>query len=185
VPLVGVFIATVWAVRRAIERVRIPQTVRYAACWALALLLGILTRRQLMYWKDDLTLWERTVAVTTDNYRAENLYGVALTNNKLLDEGIRHYEAALRAWPENPEAHNNLGAARMEQGRYQDAVREFEAAERARPSNVQFKYNLAVALDAAGRRSDAIQQIRAGLAIEPDNPSLMEAAKLFGMNLRK
>jgi tetratricopeptide (TPR) repeat protein len=185
VPLIGLFIAVVFLIRDVTLRLRFPVAVRYGAIAILSLGLAILTRAQLKYWQNDLTLWERTVAVTSNNYRAENLYGVALTDAGRLEDGIRHYEAALRAWPESPEAHNNLGAARMEQGRYQDAVREFEAAARARPASVQFKYNLAAALDAAGRREDAVQQIRAGLAIEPDNPSLLEAARLFEMNLRK
>jgi hypothetical protein len=185
VPLVGVFIAVVWTIRGAVERFTLPRAARYAAYCALAIVLGSLTHRQLMYWKDDLTLWARTVAVTSGNYRAENLYGVALTDNGRLDEGIAHYEAALRSWPENPEAHNNLGAARMDQGRYQDAISEFEAAARAKPSNVQFKYNLAAALDAAGRRTDAIAQVKAGLAIDPGNPSLHEAARAFGLEVPK
>jgi hypothetical protein len=182
VPLIGLFIALSWLTRDLLARFNTPALLRTLSVALLAVALSLATRQQLMFWKNDLTLWARTVTVTSGNYRAENLYGVALTDSGRLDEGIAHYQSALRIWPENPEAHNNLGAARIDQGRYGDAVAEFEAAVRGKPNNLMFRYNLAAALDAAGRRADAIEQVKAGLAVDPSFPSLLKAAKAFGMS---
>ena len=181
VPLIGLFIALTWLCVFAADKWKVENGARTAAAVAVVAAFVFVTRQQLMYWKDDLSLWERAVSVTSGNYRAEEHFGVALTDRGRLAEGIQHYEAALRIWPEYPEAHNNLGAAFMDQGRHADAVREFAAAVKAKPGDPNYRYNLAVALDAQGRRQDAIDQVRLGLRVNPGNPSLVRAAEAFGI----
>jgi len=182
VPLIGLFISIVWLISEVAARSSVLRQLEIAGATAVLLLLMWISHDQAAVWKDDLTLWERAVAVTRDNYRAENLYGVALTNHGRLDEGIRHYQEALRVWPQNPEAHNNLGAARMDQQRYSDAVAEFKAAIHAKPRDPTFRYNLAVALDASGDRNAAIAQVKAGLSIDSTFPNLIRAADVLGIS---
>lgn len=184
VPLIGLFIALTWLCAFAADRWKIGIAARYAAAIVIVASLCFVTRQQLSYWKDDLSLWERAVDVTSGNYRAEEHYGVALTGRGRLADGIQHYEAALRIWPEYPEAHNNLGAARMDQGNYALAITEFTAAVKAKPGDPNYRYNLAVALDAGGRRKDAIDQVRLGLQANPAYPDLLRAAEVFGMRTR-
>ena len=181
VPLIGLFVAVVWLAGDAFQRLRLSQLASTIAGLAVVTAFSAVTHRQISYWKDDLSVWERTVLVTRENYRAENHYGIALTDRGMLEQGIQHYESALKVWPDYPEAHNNLGTARMEQGRFEDAVREFSAASRIKPRDATFRYNLAVALDAAGRRADAVKEVEAGLRIAPAHPGLLRAAEVFGM----
>jgi tetratricopeptide (TPR) repeat protein len=181
VPVIGLFIALTWLCGFAADRWKIANAARYAVALAIIIPLCFLARRQLSYWKDDLSLWERAVSVTSGNYRAEEHYGVALTDRGRLSEGIQHYEAALRIWPEYPEAHNNLGTARMDQGDHELAIKEFAAAVKARPADPNYRYNLAVSLDAAGRRQEAIDQVRIGLRTNPAHRDLLRAAEVFAM----
>jgi tetratricopeptide (TPR) repeat protein len=181
IPLVGVFIAVTWAIGEFAARFKINHLIVRGAAVAIIGTLAFVARRQVEFWRDDLSLWGRTVAVTSGNYRAENHYGIALTDRGMLEEGIRHYEAALKVWPDYPEAHNNLGAARVDQGDFAAAVREFAAASRAKPGNPEFRYNLAVALDGAGRRPEAIIQVREGLKLDPSHAGLQRAREVFGM----
>ena len=181
VPLIGAFIAIVW-IAAALLRSETQRRLGLATAGVMLLVLTWMAHAQAATWKDDLSLWARAVAVTKNNYRAENLYGVALTDRGQLEEGIRHYEAAIKVWPAYPEAHNNLGAARMDQARFADAISEFEAAKKAKPRDLNFRYNLAVALDAAGRREDAVSEVKAGLKIDPAFPSLLRAAEVFGIS---
>jgi len=175
VPLIGVFIAVVWLVNDLLSPIDSTRLIRRAGAVATIAVLAVLARAQLSYWKDDISLWGRAVSATHDNYRAENHFGVALTDNGRLDEGITHYEAALRIWPDYPQAHNNLGTARMDQARYNDAVKEFGAAVRLRPHDATFRYNFAVALNAAGKPADALKEVYAGLEIDPKNADLLRA----------
>lgn len=184
VPLIGLFIMVVWLFDTAAQRWKFPSAIRQIAALAVVAVLCVITRRQLSYWKDDLALWERAVSVTSGNYRAEEHLGVALTDRGRTSDGITHYEAALRIWPEYPEAHNNLGAARMDQGNYDLAIKEFAAAVKSSPGDPNYRYNLAVALDAGGRRQEAIEQVRSGLEAHPGFPDLLRAAEAFGLNPR-
>lgn len=182
IPSIGIFIALVWGAWTVVERwkgARFP----VAAAGATAIVAcAVVTSQQVKHWHDDLSLWSHAVAVTSQNYRAEDHLGVALTDRGMLEQGIQHYQAALRIWPDYPEGHNNLGTAYMDQKRYRDAVAEFTAAAKAKPRDVNFLYNLAVALDAAGDRNAAIAQVKTGLAIDPTFPSLIRAAEVFGIS---
>jgi len=184
VPLIGLFLIVGWGgyeiANRWRAKIALPFTagVSLAAC---ALMSGI----QVRYWKSNLSLWDRTLRVTTGNYRIENLLGVALSDEGKLQEAIEHYTAALKIWPEDPSAHNNLGTARIEQGRIEDAIQEFSAAVRVKPYDATFRYNLAVALDAGGRRPEAVRELRKGLELHPGNPELLHALEVLGGNRKE
>jgi protein O-mannosyl-transferase len=179
VPLIGLFIILAWGAHDLAQRARLPHsTLPLAAGLAIAA-STVVSRIQVGYWRNDLSLWGRAVQVTHGNYRAENHYGVALTDSGRLSEGIEHYTAALAIWPDYPEGHNNLGTARMEQGRVDEAVREFSAAARVKPNDATFRYNLAVALNAAGRRSEAIGELRTALRSHPGNADLLRALQVI------
>jgi hypothetical protein len=180
VPLIGLFIIVAWGGHAIVRRWRsgvialpFAAGITVAAC---AVMAGV----QVRYWKNNVTLWDRTLRVTTGNYRIENLLGVALSDEGKLPEAIEHYANALKIWPEDPEAHNNLGTARIEQGRTDDAIHEFSAAVRVRPYDATFRYNLAVALDAGGRRAEAIRELRTALTMNPLNQQLLHALDVLG-----
>jgi hypothetical protein len=180
VPLIGLFIVVTWLASSIFESSREGRLILAGIGTAIVIALSLASSRQVQYWRDDLSLWGRVVSVTTGNYRAENLYGVALTNRGQLDEGVKHYEAALRIWPDDPAAHNNLGTARMDQGRFTDAVREFKLAQTARPNDMNYRYNLVVALNAGGLRDEAVKELDAALKMNPRHPDLLRAREVIG-----
>ena len=69
-PHIGLFAALVWELELLARRLAAPALVR-AAAWGLVLgALTALTRVQVGYWRDGVTLWEHAVAVTEDNDHA-------------------------------------------------------------------------------------------------------------------
>jgi tetratricopeptide (TPR) repeat protein len=62
-----------------------------------------------------------------------------------VQDGIGHYEQALRIQPDYAEAHNNLGVALLQLGRSQEAIAHFEQALRIKPDFAEAKTNLATA----------------------------------------
>jgi hypothetical protein len=180
VPLIGVAIAVAWLAADLVHRIGIPRRALTVAGAAIVVALAFVARGQLAHWKDDLAVWSRAVSVTSNNYRAENHFGVALTDRGRLQEGIQHYEAALRIWPDYPEAHNNLGTARVEQGRIDDAIRAFSEAARLKPSSATFHYNLGVVLSNKGDTAAALASVRRALALSPGNAQYLEALAALG-----
>lgn len=154
-----------------------PQTgLLLMACWGVPSLFGtlafrrllivplaslavvamvFLTWRQLGYWRDSISLFQRTLAVTSGNAHILNNLGVALTNKGDLDGAIREYRSALAITPNYAKAHNNLGVALIRRGDLRSAIREFKCALFIEPDNHFAQVNLEDAL-----RANAYQRYR-------------------------
>ncbi len=178
IPLVGILIVIIWGVDALLSRSKSFRLAGAAVSIVILLWLTTLARLQTSFWKDDLRLWQRTVSVTSGNYRAENLYGVALTDRGRLAEGISHYLAALEVWPDYPEAHNNLGTARRDEGRIDDAIAEFSKAVTLRPTNSSFHFNLGVVLSDKGDTTAAIREIETALRLDPADAAYARALQI-------
>jgi hypothetical protein len=95
-PHVGLFVAVVWGLGEWAERVRIPRLAR-ATAGALALgALAALTWAQVGHWRNSATLWERALAVTTDNDRAHQFLAHSHLKEGRTEEAQSHLAAAVR-----------------------------------------------------------------------------------------
>ena len=156
VPLIGLAIVLAWGLAdlpRAAPRFLTPLiagggAVLVAAC-------AVLTWRQAGYWRDDVALYERALAVTSDNFLAHNNLGLALMAGGGAERAAasRHFDEALRLRPAYPEAHNNLGGVLYLEGRRSEAIAQFTEALRLRPDFTEARNNLRVAQSAAAAGS--------------------------------
>lgn len=112
VPLVGIFIAAVWGIAELASRLenRRRWLVAVPAC-AVLILLCVLARAQVGYWKDSIRLFERALAVTERNGVAHDMLGASFLRLGRTGEAIPHFLAALAIHPNRATAHYNLGAA--------------------------------------------------------------------------
>ena len=81
-----------------------------AAATAATVVSMVLARQQVAVWANSVDLWEHTLQVTHDNYRAQNNLAHALVAAGKSQEAFSHYEAALRINPDSVEAHTGIGA---------------------------------------------------------------------------
>lgn len=122
IPLVGLFIAGVWAVAEITTHTR---GRRYPIFLSVALLLSamaILAGRQVRYWKDSTALFRHALAVTEGNYLAHGGLGVVLDEQGRPEEAIANFREALRIAPGYVDALYNLGNALFRQGRADEAA---------------------------------------------------------------
>jgi tetratricopeptide (TPR) repeat protein len=119
---------------------------------ALAIGLGVLT-------------WQRNQSYASN---ADFNLGVALQKAGRLQEGIDHYERALRAAPDDATAHFNLGTALQETGRLPEAIGHWEQALRIRPDFADAHLDLGAALAQMDRLDEAVQHYQQALRINPD-----------------
>ena len=70
----------------------------------------VLAHQQVRIWENSVDLWQHTLRVTVDNYRAHNSLADALVAAGKTDEAISQYQAALRINPDSVEAHTGIGA---------------------------------------------------------------------------
>jgi hypothetical protein len=95
-PHVGLFAAVAWGLGEIADRLRVPAAVGGAAGTLVLGGLAAVTWVQVGYWRDNTTLWERTVAVTRDNHWAHQHLSLSYRKRGRLEEADLQLEAAAR-----------------------------------------------------------------------------------------
>ena len=139
-----------------------------------------LTWKQAGFWRDNITLYRRTLEVTTGNYSIMNKLGLALAEKGDLDGAIGEYHDALEIRPNDVQTHNNLGLALAGKGDHGAAIREYLAALRINPGNPEVHCNLGASLADTGNLDAAIGEYRESLRIKPN---ITEALNNLGVAL--
>jgi tetratricopeptide (TPR) repeat protein len=143
-----------------------PATARAMAASLAVVAVGwlaFLSAQQTTYWRDDLTLWTHTLAVTADNEIAhQNLGAVYLRANRTYD-AIPHLEESLRLRAGAAETNRNLGLA-YEALAYRDQA----AGQTA---------------EAADRFAKAEQHFAAAARLRPDWPLALESLSWFYLSV--
>jgi tetratricopeptide (TPR) repeat protein len=139
------------------------------------LILGILlvmTRVQVRYWRDSLSLYEHTLAVTRNNYVIQINYANLLKKAGQLDDAIEHYRRAAEINRNEALIHNNLGYALREKGMIADAASAFSRSLEIKLSaDIYSEYG--VMLAEQGKYDAAIAQFNGALDIDPDFPGAL------------
>jgi tetratricopeptide (TPR) repeat protein len=127
----------------------------------------LVTRHQLGYWQDTVTLFEHAVEVTADNPSAQFALGVGLEKQGQLGKATVRYRVATAIDPNYGKAYYNLGQLLRKQGHWPQAVDAYLAAARCNPNDLPTQLNVASALPHVGRNPDAIAHFERALELDP------------------
>ncbi len=129
-PFIGLFLMLTWLVADWARAREIP--ARWLAIPAVSclLVLGALTYRQVGYWHDIESFWLRTLALTQDNYVAEDNLGDFLFRQGRTEEAAAHFRAALAVRPDGLTANLNLGAYEDGRGNLPAAIERYQMVAR-------------------------------------------------------
>src|SRR5208337_3715114 len=84
--------------------------------FSILLALLLVTRRQLDYWADDLTLWSHAAQVTRGNWLSEDMVGEALRDKGEPEAAMQHFRAAVAIYPAAPFPYFHIGLYEQEHG---------------------------------------------------------------------
>jgi tetratricopeptide (TPR) repeat protein len=184
IPSIGILIALVWGTCQMPRRWHYQSLGLGTAGGALTLVCIGLTRHQIGYWKDDVSVWQQAVAVTEKSHDPQNRLGLSqgrlaeeipyynlgagLNLQRRFDEAIGCYQKALEINPNFAEAHNNLGTTLNSQGRLDEAIGCFQKALKINPYFAEAHNNLGTALYSQGRLDEAIREFQEVLRLKPD-----------------
>jgi Flp pilus assembly protein TadD len=118
-------------------------------------------------WRDDLTLWSKTVQVAPQGARARNNLGAAYLRRGELLRAEEHLKVAVQIKPDFAIAHGNLGKIALDRGDLARAEEELREAVRLKKDEVIPRLWLGAVLVRMGRMPEAEQQFRATLARPP------------------
>jgi tetratricopeptide (TPR) repeat protein len=168
VPLIGLFIMIAWGVPEVVAGWHYRKIGLATTGAALLSILMVTTWLQVRYWKNSITLFERALEVTSNNYVAHLNLGIALRFKGKLDDAIYHYNEALRIKPDYALAHNNLGVALKNKGQLREAKYHYIEALQINPDYAQAHNNMGVVLGMQGKLVEAADHFYQALRINPD-----------------
>jgi tetratricopeptide (TPR) repeat protein len=179
-PQIGLLLALCWGVPALAGRYGREAVVAAAVA---AVLLAMLTWRQLPIWRDSLSLWEHARRTSGECSFTLIQLGLALDEQekgKDLAKVEKCYRRAIEIDDGAFNAHYNLGLLLMRQGRLDDAIDEIGKASRLVPSfpmaylSLGDVYSMQGKLDKAAEEYDAAIDRTPGLVVAYRNGGLVE-----------
>jgi Tfp pilus assembly protein PilF len=172
IPSIGLFTAIVFALADLAMAWRIGR-VSIAVVSAIVLLLfGSVTALQISRWRDSMTLFERTLSVTSDNLVIHYNLGHFLGQQGKYDEAVPHFAEALRIKPDFFDALINMGISLSEQGKSAEAISYYHQALDVEPNDAKAHMQLAMALVKQDKGNDALQQAYKALELAPKDADI-------------
>jgi hypothetical protein len=149
-PFIGLYIALIWSAASLLRSFRAPRFITGAvvalACAALVC-SAFATRKQIQYWKDPISLYQRALTVDPENWIIH--YFIA---GPLYDAGSRfsardHLETSVRINPSYPRAWYALGVYSLNMNDPRRAIEALEISLKLDPNNSAARTALSRARD--------------------------------------
>jgi len=168
-PSIGLFVALIFGLADLASTWRIGRVPLAAVSVAMLLIFASLTAMQVARWRDSITLFTHTLAVTPDNLIIQYGLGHALRKEGRNEEALNHFAAALQIKPDFVDALMGMGMLLSEQGRAADAVSYFDRALRVEPDSGKAHMELGLALTKQNKKDAALQEFRAAFRLAPQD----------------
>jgi tetratricopeptide (TPR) repeat protein len=169
-PLIGVFVASVWWIADWAEEHALERKFQVSAGLLVLAMLSLATYFQVGYWQDSITLWSHAVAVTGDNYAAQDCLGDALVAEGQWEKAVLHFQAASVINPGDAGSQINLAVYERRHGKIAEAVVRYQNVLRWSHDPV-FRLmaleNLGTAYRSLGDYSRAVESYSAALQLNP------------------
>ena len=168
-PSIGFFIMVAWgAAELAANRRFLKVSMGVSAVIVIAL-LTISTRKQVKYWQNNFTLFERALTVTGDNPSMLYNIGVVLETERQFDLALRCYREALKLYPSYFEAYCNIGNILWRQGKLDEAADNIRKALQINPEYPQAHNSLGLVLVAQNKIDEALVHFRRAVELMPSS----------------
>jgi hypothetical protein len=171
VPLVGLFVMLGMGIPKILGGWKNRKAILAILAAILFSSYFLLTRNQVRYWYNSITLFTHTLNVTANNYRAYNLLGLALFSQGRLQEAISLISMAQRLRPNHPDVYNNLGIVLAQQGKIKEAMTYFSKALQIKADHAEVHSNIGNVLVQQGKIQEAIEHYTQAVRIKPDFPT--------------
>jgi len=181
-PFVGLFLMVSWGLAEWAETKKISSAWLAVPALAILVAFGVLTYRQIGYWRNSETLWSYALRVTSvRSYKAHFNLAVTYDAEGRYDEAVEQFRDAIDPRDDDPRIHLGLGIYDQRHGHAQEAIKEFHSV-------LGLSADAAMRADALTNLGSAYQQLHdyahahesfvEALRLDPN-----KAAALVGMGL--
>jgi Tfp pilus assembly protein PilF len=172
IPAIGIFIIIAWGAEEIFSKKHLPKALPASASAVVITAMVLTTRVQTGYWRDMATLFERSIAVTKNNYIILYDYGHNLCDRNKFDEGLVYLKEAARINPMYMPAVDGICTALLAQNKFDEAINCFnEALQKAKdwPGTYEIYVGLGYAYEQKGNLDLAEANYRKALTMNPEN----------------
>ncbi|MCZ6878145.1 MAG: tetratricopeptide repeat protein, partial [Acidobacteria bacterium] len=169
IPLMGLFIITVWGAADMMRHMRWRGEWFIVAALCMLMPLAVLSRVQLSYWRSTTALFEHALLVNPNNSIAHNVLGWKSMGKMEFTQAQRHFMQAIKISPKYATFYNDLGLALLEQEKFREAALPFSQAMDVDPNYAPAYGNMGLVLAAQKRYEEAIDWYHRALEIAPDS----------------
>ena len=150
-PHIGITMLLTWTCADLTQRWRNRRVVLTSIATFAIVVSIILAYQQTTYWRDSVTLWERALAVTSNNQTAHQNLAAALWTKGRIAESNQHARAAaivharttLKDFPYDVPTHNDLGILLVQSGDVRAGIKQWETSLQIDPDDGNALNNLA------------------------------------------
>lgn len=167
-PQVGLLLGMVWAVAQRVKPHPSARHVAQASTVLLILALAAQCYVQTSYWRNQITLFAHTVAVSPESGLAHFNLGAGYAFAGRPDLAEPHFREALRINDRDLGSKTNLAGVLIELGRPQEAVPLLEELIEIDTYEPEYQVQLALALYRMGKYGEALFQATEALRIDPE-----------------
>ncbi len=173
VPLIGIFLAIIWAIPQRLLDNPVRRAAGIAAALIILAALSFQTWNQVGYWQDDTSLCLHALAAVLNNYVAEINYGGVLLTNGQGTDALEHFQNAVRMRPDFRLAHYDKARALAALHLYSAALDEFRFAWKLKTTGTDAPAQIARILQAQGKPQEALAALQAGARADPRNINVL------------
>lgn len=158
----GLYIMVVWGLTEWAEERRIPKFALAGLGLAVLLTLTVLTRRQINYWKDSLTLWSHAAQTVKDDWTAEDNLGLLLSGHNE-EEALPHFLRAAAIFPKDYLSNLHIAIHDQQEGQLEAAIVRYQAVLDQAPERqdkIRICNNIAVAYRDLGNMPKALEWLQ-------------------------
>ncbi len=168
IPLMGLFIITVWGAADMMRHMRWRGEWFIVAALCMLMPLTVLSRVQLSYWRNTTALFEHALLVNPDNSVAHDVLGLESMGKGEFTQAQQRFMEAIKISPKYAIAYNHLGLVLLEQERLDEAVERFTQSLKLTPGSVDPLNNLGLVWLKQGNFPEATRLFSQVLDVDPN-----------------
>jgi tetratricopeptide (TPR) repeat protein len=172
IPLTGIFIMLIWSACDIVGNRRYRQVIAGIGGTAIVGALGVMTFVQVGYWRNNVTLFTHTSAVTTDNYLAYSDLATQYALNGDFEKAKSEIEKVMKANVREIDVLYNVAKCLEMMGRPEEAIEYYNRILAITPGDTDTYSALAAMESNRGNFQRAIDLCRNGLRYHPENGDL-------------
>jgi protein O-mannosyl-transferase len=168
IPLIGLFIMVAWGIPDLLRKWKYWKEILLVSSVMSILCLSMIAWIQVGYWQNSITLFDRALKVTANNWPAYDRRGNAYYVLGNYTQAIDDYDRLIEIKPDLAGAYLNRGAAYYGLGNYKRAIDDYGRAIEINPFYSLTYSNRGNAYSALGNYKQAIEDYGRAIEIKPD-----------------